>query len=218
VPHPRRVRSQTYPDRVTAGRYLATALVRERLVRPVVLALPRGGVPVACEVADALLAPLDVLLVRKLGAPGQPELGLGAISEGDVEVVDDRLLAALQVSPQTLSAIAARERAELDRRVALYRGDRTPIDVDDHDAVVVDDGIATGGTARAAIEVLRHRGARRVVVAVPVAPADTVEELSRLADLVVCPRVVTGRFAVGMFYDDFHQLTDDEVIRLLRDR
>lgn len=205
-----------YRDRRTAGRWLARAVKAQvHLDDPVVLALPRGGVPVAAEVATALQAPLDVLLVRKLGVPGHRELGVGAVGEGGVVVRDDDRIRRLGIAPQALSQVEAEEQAELDRRLARYRGERAPVALAGRDVVLVDDGVATGVTARAAVQVLRQRGARRVVVAVPVGAAAGVRDLRRLADAVVCPATVEGGFAVGAFYEDFGQLSDAEVVRIL---
>jgi putative phosphoribosyl transferase len=204
-----------YPDRATAGRELARLVGKLRLREPVVLALPRGGVPVARPVADRLRAPLDVLVVRKVGAPGREELGLGAVGEDGVTVLDPDLIRYLGLSEAQVDRAVGKARDELGRRLSSLPPDRTAVDVSGRDAVVVDDGIATGGTALAAVDVLRHRGAGRVVVAVPVASADGVSRLEAVADEVVCPHAVTGGFAVGAFYDDFHQLTDAEVAELL---
>lgn len=205
----------TYRDRAEAGQRLAEELVDLDLHRPLVLALPRGGVPVGRAVADVIGAPLDVLLVRKIGAPGHRELGVGAIGEDDVQVLDTERIAGLGLPPAAVDRVIAEERRELVRRVERYRSLGRRHDVDERDAVVVDDGVATGGTARAAIEVVRHRGARRVVLAVPVGSQYALGELARVADRVVCPVAVTGPFAVGGWYRDFHQLDDDEVLALL---
>lgn len=204
-----------YQDRADAGARLADAVGRLRLRRPLVLALPRGGVPVARVVADAIGAPLDVLLVRKIGAPGHRELGLGAIGEDDVEVLDRMRIVALGIAPEAVATVIAEERRELARRVERYRAERPGLGVAGRDAVIVDDGVATGGTAAAAIEIVRHRGARRVILAVPVGARRSLEDLGRVADRVVCPIEVEGSFAVGGWYRDFHQLTDEEVIGLL---
>jgi putative phosphoribosyl transferase len=207
--------SRRYPDRTTAGRELARRLTRLRLHEPVVLALPRGGVPVARPVADHLGAPLDVLVVRKVGAPGREELGLGAVGEDGVLVLDPELVRYLGLSETQVERAVAKARDELTRRVASLPPERVAVDVTGRDVVIVDDGIATGGTALAAVDVLRHRGAARVIVAVPVAAAEGVRRLEAAADQVVCPQAVSGGFAVGAYYDDFHQLDDAEVARLL---
>lgn len=209
-------RQKTYPDRAEAGRELAAELARHELSDPVILALPRGGVPVARAVADALDAPVDVLLVRKVGAPGHEELGLGAVGEEGVTVLDDARIRMVGADREQVVATAQRERAEVERRAETYRGSQPPIVLEGRDVVIVDDGIATGGSAAAAVEVARHRGAAKVVVAVPVAPPSGVDRLEAVADVVVCPWQADGPFAVGMFYDDFHQLDDAEVVELLR--
>jgi predicted phosphoribosyltransferase len=200
---------------VDAGQQLARALTPLALPRPIVLALPRGGVPVGAEVARALHAPLDVVLVRKLGVPRQPELAMGAIGENGVRVLNEEVLRSGDISPAELARVEARERAELERRAAQYRGDRPPASVADRSAIIVDDGLATGSTARAAVEVVRALGAHQVVLAVPVAPPETVAALERVADAVVVVVTPTPMWAIGAWYDDFSQTTDAEVVRLL---
>jgi putative phosphoribosyl transferase len=180
-----------------------------------VVGLPRGGVPVATEVAGALGAPLDVLVVRKLGCPWQPELGMGAIGEANVVVLNEDLVARLGVPTVDVEAVTERERTELERRVRRYRGERAPVLVEGRTVIVVDDGIATGFTARAAIAILRRRGAKRVVLAVPVAPLGTVEELGRVADEVVVLKEPVAFFAIGEFYANFNQTSDEEVAACL---
>jgi putative phosphoribosyl transferase len=170
---------------------------------------------VAFEVAHALGAPLDVILVRKLGVPSQPELGMGAIGEGGIRVVNADVVQVAGVSTADLDDVEASERRELDRRATLYRGNRPPTSVAGRTAVVVDDGIATGSTARAACQVARAMGARRVILATPVAPRSTVQELASVADEVVCVEMPAHFFAIGQFYDDFSQTTDEEVVTLL---
>ena len=207
----------SFDDRRDAGRQLADRLAALRSEDVVVLGLPRGGVPVAFEVARVLDAPLDVLLVRKLGVPFQPELAMGAIGEGDVVVYNDRVVERTRVSPEELAEVRARERAELDRRARRYRGSRAAADLTGRSAVVVDDGIATGATARAACLVARARGARRVVLAVPVAVTDSVRSLRDVADEIVCLYLCApgSFFGVGQFYRDFAATSDNEVGRLL---
>jgi putative phosphoribosyl transferase len=215
--------TERFADRAAGGRALAARLV-ETLSRAgpgmavpggrlVVLALPRGGVPVAAEVARALDAPLDVLVVRKLGVPAQPELGMGAIGEDGVRVLNDDVVRSLRIPDDAVARVEARERTELDRRARRYRGGAPMVGIDGAMVVIVDDGIATGGTARAAVAVARAHGAARVVLAAPVAPDDTVEELRAVADdVVVC--ATPPRFeAIGKWYDDFRQTTDEEVTR-----
>lgn len=179
------------------------------------LALPRGGVPVAYEVATALRAPLDVLLVRKLGVPGHEELAFGAIASGDVRVLNDDVLAETRLESDEIDQIAATESRELARREQLYRGDRPPADIHGRAAVVVDDGLATGATMRAAVRAVRRRGAAAVMIAVPVASRTAVEELRHSADAVVCIQTPDPFVAVGLWYRDFAPVTDAEVRQLL---
>lgn len=211
-----------FADRRDAGRRLAAAVVASRVVapsvggtRPLVVGLPRGGVPVAAEVAHALGAELDVLVVRKLGVPWQPELGFGAIGEDGVRVVNPEVVRGAGLDEPAMAEVAVREQAELERRTARYRAGRPPRPVRGRTVVVVDDGLATGSTARAAIAVLRARGAERVVLAVPVAPADTAAELAGLVDALVCLDRPTAFDGVGGAYDDFRQTEDAEVVACL---
>jgi putative phosphoribosyl transferase len=204
-----------FSDRHEAGRRLAAALADLRGSGGVVLGLARGGVPVAAEVAAALGLPLDVLVVRKLGHPRDPELGVGALAEEDVVLHDERALAMLGVGPESLAAVEDAERAELARRVRRYRGARPPRDLRGRTAIIVDDGIATGGTARAAVEAVRRRGAADVVLAVPVGPSRVVADLRAVADRVECLEDLTGPGGVGSAYADFRQTDDAEVLALL---
>lgn len=204
-----------FRDRMEAGRRLGERLRQFRASSPVILGLPRGGVSVAAEVARALEAPLDVLVVRKLGVPWHPELGFGAIGESGVTVVDEEFVAMARIRPSEMEDVIRAEGAELERRVRLYRGDRSPVPLQGRTVIVVDDGIATGVTVRAAIEVLRRRGAGHVVLAVPVAPPRAVEALRSLADEMVVLKWEEAFFAVGQFYDEFPQVTDEEVTRVL---
>src|ERR1035437_3184236 len=203
-----------FADRVDAGRQLAARLEYLHGQDMVVLGLPRGGVPVAFEVAEALDAPLDVIVVRKLGVPFQPELAMGAIGEEGVEVLDAEVLMAVQVTEEQLNTVRRRERAALEARVALLRRGRARVDLNGRIAVIVDDGIATGSTARVACEVARHLGAARVVLAVPVAAGETVGKLAE-ADEVVCVSAPRWFMAVGNHYRDFSPTNDDGVIILL---
>ena len=204
-----------FRDRRDAGEQLADALAGKSFEHPVVMALPRGGVPVGHEIARRLGAPLDVLIVRKLGVPWQPELGMGAIGEDGVRVLNEQLVERLGIDSSAVEAETEQEAAEADRRARRYRGERTPISVAGRDVVVVEDGIATGFTVRAAVEVLRHRGAQRVIVAAPVAPPDSVAGLRDIADEVVCLATPEHFMAIGQWYADFHQVSDEEVREFL---
>ena len=206
-----------YEDRRHGGRLLGERLVGLRPAHPVVLGLPRGGVPVADEVAKALDAPLDVIVVRKLGVPFQPELGMGAVGEDGARVVNRELIEAAHVSESELEMVVARERAAVEARVARYRSDRPSVPLAGRTVIIVDDGIATGGTARAAVQVARARGAARVIVAVPVAAPESVRELERLADEVIALQTPRYFSAVGGWYQRFGQTSDDEVIRILNE-
>jgi putative phosphoribosyl transferase len=207
-----------FADRVAAGRALGARLAALRLADPVVLALPRGGVPVAFEVAQALHAPLDLLLVRKIGVPWQPELAVGAVMDGGepVIVVEPHVQAETGIERGYIEERARQELKEIERRRALYLADRAPEPVAGRTAIVVDDGIATGTTMRAALRGLRRRAPARLVLAVPVAPPETIEALRAEVDDVVCLAQPEPFGAIGYFYLDFHQLTDDEVIGLMR--
>jgi putative phosphoribosyl transferase len=205
-----------YADRQAAGRVLATYLERYADRRDaVVLGLARGGLPVAVEVARALRLELDVFLVRKLGVPGHEELAMGAIASGGVRVVNEQVLERVAAASEQIDAIGAREQEELERRERTYRDGRAPVDVTGRTAILVDDGLATGASMRAAVEALKQRGAAEIVVAVPVAPASTCAELEREADAVVCARTPEPFTAVGAWYDDFAEVTDDDVRRIL---
>jgi len=205
-----------FRDRRDAGRFLATKLsdYADR-ADVLVLALPRGGVPVGYEVARALHAPLDVFLVRKLGVPGHEELAMGAIATGGVRVVNQQLVQALGIPPAAVEAVVAREQQELERRERAYRDDRPPPDVRGRTCILVDDGLATGSTMRAAAAALRAEDAASIVVAVPVAPPETCEELQSDADRIICALTPEPFYAVGLWYEDFAQTTDEEVYDLL---
>ena len=204
-----------FQDRAEAGRRLADRLARFRDDAPVVLGLPRGGVPVAAEVARALGAQLDIVVERKLGVPWHPELGFGAIGEDGVMIINRDLVDDVGVAPDEIRAVVAAERATLRRRVQRYRAGRAPIDLEGRTVILVDDGIATGFTVRAAIEVVRRRGARTIVLAAPVAPPRVVEELRHQVDDVVVLESHEPFVAVGQFYVEFAQITDDDVVELL---
>ena len=207
-----------YPDRAAAGRALVPLLGPYR-GRPdlLVLGLPRGGVPVAYEVARGLGAPLDVFVVRKLGVPGHEELAMGAIASGGARVIVPEVVRALRIDDGTFNSIADMEYREVERREQLFRDERPRLDVEGRVVVLVDDGLATGATMRAAVHALRELGPARIVVAVPAGAAETCDELTRVADEVVCAATPEPFQAVGLWYRDFAQTTDDEVRALLAD-
>lgn len=206
-----------FRDRQDAGRRLALELRRFKTQNPVVLALPRGGVPVGAEIASALGAPLDVVLVRKIGAPGMSELAIGAIVDGEQldKVIDPALVAELAVPQSYLDAEIARQAEEIERRRRIYFKGRSPASVAGRAALVVDDGVATGATMRAALRAIRRRGPAKLVLAVPVGPASTIEALRREVDEVICLASPEEFYAIGPFYADFHQMSDEEVVALL---
>jgi putative phosphoribosyl transferase len=208
-------RTGRFTDRHEAGRQLADRLMSLAAQDPVVLGLARGGMPVAYEVARALQAPLDVLIVRKIGAPGNPEYAIGAVSEGDILVLNDDALRRLYVSHEELEAMIARAQAEVDARGARYRGGRPPLDVAQRTVIVVDDGLATGSTARAALRAVGARKPRHLVLGVPVGAPETVAALRAEADEVVCLLEPQNLWAVGAWYEDFNQTHDEEIVQLL---
>jgi putative phosphoribosyl transferase len=207
----------TLRDRATAGRLLADRLAAMNLADPVVLALPRGGVPVALEIAQRLKAPLDLLMVRKLGVPWQPELAAAAMVDGDPPdiVCNEDVMRATGLDRSEIDRLAVEERKEIERRRALYLAGRPPVGVADRTAILVDDGIATGASVRAALAALARRSAKRLILAVPVAPAETLATLRPQVDEIVCLATPEPFWAIGAHYLDFHQLSDGEVIRLL---
>ncbi len=207
---------QVFEDRSEAGRSLADALAPWRgAPDTVVLGLPRGGVPVAYEIASALGLPLDVLVVRKLGLPGQPELAMGAIASGGAVVVNDEVVRYLPPGSDALDAVRQREQLELERRERIFRGDRPPLDIRGRTGILVDDGLATGATMAAAVRALRKLGAKRIIVAVPVASAEARDRVAELADEVVCLSAPAWFTAVGQWYRNFEQTEDAEVSELL---
>lgn len=206
-----------FADRDAAGRDLARRLLPMRDQAPVVLALPRGGVPVAAPIAEALDAPLDLMLVRKIGVPGHRELAVGAIAgpDGDEMAINPEVAAMAGLDRQTIAQLAEAERAELRRRRALYLNGRAAVALEGRTVILVDDGIATGATAKAALLAIRHAGPRRIILAVPVAAADAVAGLRSHADDIICLETPPMFYAVGAHYRDFPQIEDAEVIRLL---
>jgi putative phosphoribosyl transferase len=212
------MRQALFADRSEAGRRLAERLLRFKDERPVVLALPRGGVPVGFEVARALDAPLDLVLVRKIGAPFQPELAVGAVVDGGraETVLNEDLVREFQIPESYIAEESARQLEEIERRRDLYLAGRVRVPVEGHTAIVVDDGIATGATMEAALHATRRANPKRLVLATPVAPPDTIARLRPQADEVVCLATPRLFAAIGAFYEDFRQLSDEEVVDLLR--
>ena len=206
-----------YADRADAGRALAAALESHRGEDgTLVLGLPRGGVPVAYEIAHRLELPLDVLVVRKLGLPSQPELAMGAIASGGFRYLNRSVIESLRILPETLEEVERREALELMRREALYRGNRPPLNIEGRIVILVDDGIATGSTMRAAIQVLRSQHARKIVVATPAAPPAAKWEIEPLVDEFIAVVLPADFYGVGQFYEDFSQTDDDTVYELVR--
>jgi len=206
-----------FRNRADAGRRLAAALAGYKNEQPVVLALPRGGVPVAAEIAAALHAPLDLVLVRKLGVPVQPELAMGAVVDGSVPIIvrNEDVIQLTGVSEEEVQAVCAEELAEIERRRQQYLGTRARVDPAGRVVIVVDDGIATGATTRAALRALRLRGPKKLILAVPVAPTETLAAMREEADEVVCLEDYADFGAIGFFYSDFRQTSDSEVIAAL---
>ena len=206
-----------FADRRQAGKQLATQLAAyANRSDVVVLALPRGGVPVAFEVASALRAPLDVFLVRKLGVPGHEELAMGAIATGGVRVLNEEVTSRMHIPSSAIDEVAGREEQELKRRERLYRGDQPPPNVQGRTVILIDDGLATGATMRAAATALRQMHPAKIIIAVPVAASETCEEFRSEVDDVICVAVPEPFMAVGAWYSDFSQTSDDEVRKLLR--
>ncbi|MDG4906069.1 phosphoribosyltransferase [Mesorhizobium sp. WSM4898] len=206
-----------FRDRQDAGQKLGASLELLQLKDPIVLALPRGGVPVAAEVAKALHAPLDLVIVRKVGAPGNPELAVAAIVDGEPPdvVLNREIVEAYSLGDSALRVLIAQERPELERRRAAYRGRELPLSVAGKTVIVVDDGAATGTTMKVAIRALKRRSPRKIIVALPVAPPETVDELAQEADLTICLNQPARFRALGYYYGNFPQLSDDEVIDML---
>ncbi len=219
-PHPRYASvvtfaPTTFADRRDAGRQLAVHLEHLRDRNPLIIGLPRGGVVVAAEVANALNADLDILVVRKVGAPGQPELGLGAAAEGGVLLLNRALMRQMRITKEQLQASIDRANEELEERLQLYRGARQPIELEGRTVILVDDGLATGGTARAAIGAIQHLGAGSIVLAVPVGAPSTIRDIEPLVEAVVCISAPHMLRSIGQHYDNFSQTSDAEVVALL---
>ena len=207
----------TLPNRAEAGRRLVEPLLKYAN-RPdvIILALPRGGVPVAYEVATALNVRLDLMLVRKLGAPSHPEYAMGAIASGGVQILNDDALRAHPIDRASFDAVVARETQELSRREKVYRGNRPPPQLKDQVVILIDDGLATGSSMMAAVHAVRRQAPERIVVAVPVAPRETVEDLCMQVDEVICPLIPEWMMSIGYWYLDFSQTSDEEVIDLMQ--
>jgi putative phosphoribosyl transferase len=206
-----------FVDRASAGRSLAREVAKRRFEQPVVYALPRGGVPVAAPIAAALDAPLDLLMVRKLGVPSQPELAAGSVVDGETPdvILNEGIVRAAGLTGADLKRLGDAELKEIERRRRIYLPDRAPVSAQGKTAILVDDGIATGASIRAAITAVRRRNPLRIIVAVPVASREAVEELQKVVEEVICLVIPPWFGAVGYYYDDFHQVGDDEVVTLL---
>jgi putative phosphoribosyl transferase len=206
-----------FVDRASAGRSLAREVAKRRFEQPVVYALPRGGVPVAAPIAAALDAPLDLLMVRKLGVPSQPELAAGSVVDGETPdvILNEGIVRAAGLTGADLKRLGDAELKEIERRRRIYLPDRAPVSAQGKTAILVDDGIATGASIRAAITAVRRRNPLRIIVAVPVASREAIEELQKVVEEVICLMIPPWFGAVGYYYDDFHQVGDDEVVTLL---
>jgi len=200
------------PNRSVAGQWLATLLQQEAsIVNPIVLALPRGGVPVAYEIAKALQAPLDLILVRKLGAPHYPELAMGAIASGNIKFLNSQVINSYQITQEDIEKVESQERQELERREVAYRGNRPHLNLQNRNVVIVDDGLATGSTMYAAINAVQLQLPKTITVAIPVAPPDTIAEMEKIVNKVICPFQPYNLSSIGQWYEDFSQVTDQEV-------
>jgi predicted phosphoribosyltransferase len=205
-----------FSDRVNAGKRLASVLTEFAGKNAIVLAIPRGGVVVGYEISKALHLPLDVIIPHKIGAPGNPELAIGAMTEDGTIILDEALIAYIGVPKSYIKEESERQKHEIERRLKMYRQNEPYPNLEGREVIIVDDGIATGSTMKAALSSVKNRGARTVTVAVPVGPPSTIKELKRQADRVVCPYTPEYFQAIGQFYTDFNQTTDEEVIKLLK--
>lgn len=208
--------SKLFKNREQAGKRLAELLKKYAPQKPIVLALPRGGVPVGFEIAKVLKAPLDVIVTRKLGAPGNKELGVGSIGEGDTKILDPQMLSLVGLSQKDLEDTITQEKNELARRVRLYRNNKPLPDLKNKTVILVDDGLATGVTAKAAIAAIKKHQPEKVILAAPVCPDDTYRQLSLLTDGFVCLKVPKDVYAIGYWYENFEQVSDKEVLKLLK--
>ena len=209
-------RTKLFRDRYEAGRLLGERLIHYRHETPVIFALPRGGVPVGFEISHLLHAPLDVFIARKLGAPNQPELGIGAVAQGGTRVLNERIIAWLDIPKDYLELVTRREEAEVERRSKLLRGDRPALEISERTVILVDDGLATGVTARAAVAAIRERGPKRLVLAIPVCAERTAALLRPAVDELVSLETPTDLDAIGFWYEDFEQIPDAVVVELLQ--
>ena len=205
-----------FADRVDAGKRLASALTTYKGKDAIVLAIPRGGVVVGFEISKALDVPLDIIVPRKIGAPDNPELAIGAVTEDGTTILNERLVGELGVPDDFIKEESLRQRAEIERRLKSYRGDAPYPSLKDRVVIIVDDGIATGYTMKAALASVRKKGAKAVVIAIPVGPPSTISELEKVTDHVICLYTPEVFYAIGEFYDDFSQTTDEEVKKLFR--
>jgi predicted phosphoribosyltransferase len=205
-----------FADRIEAGKRLASSLADFAGKNAIILAIPRGGVIIGYEIARALRLPLDVIIPHKIGAPGNPELAIGAVTEDGTEILDDNLISYMQVSREYIEAESERQKHEIERRLRLYRQNEPYPNLKNRDVIIADDGIATGSTMKAALASVKNRGARTVTVAIPVGPPSTIKELKKQAARVACLYTPEYFSAIGEFYADFSQTTDEEVITLLK--
>ena len=200
------------PNRSVAGQWLAELLQQEAsIINPIVLALPRGCVPVAYEIANALKAPLDLILVRKLGAPHYPELAMGAIASGNIKFLNSQVINSYQISQNDIKKVESQERQELERREIAYRGNRPHLNLEQRNVIIVDDGLATGSTMYAAINAVQLQSPNTITVAIPVAPPDTIAEMEKIVHRVICPFQPYNLSSIGQWYEDFSQVSDEEV-------
>lgn len=206
---------QNFEDRREAGRRLGEGLRKYKSENPIILAIPRGGVVVGYEVAKILKAPLDIIIARKIGVPFQPELGMGAVAEGDVEILDEKLIKTLKIPKKSVDEAIEKERKEIQRRISLYRNNKAHIDVRNRIVIIVDDGLATGVSAKAAIKSIKKLKAKKIIFASPVCAKDTLRDMKHLVDDFICLLTPSEFSSVGLWYQNFDQVTDEEVKELL---